>query len=152
MTRHENSWQLHAAKAAKAREEAEFLASSGYFDGAYVRALEACIQDVRAAVVRLTDDDNRDTAARLRKCFKEALLPQDLSGPISTIMFQHSREIVTERTRTKEDATEVIALAGTLHRALSGAAAITASLIDPAVRRRAKAKGIAMPNNPFTKF
>lgn len=152
MTDYDNTWRLHANKADKAREEAEFLAKSGFFDGAYIRALEACVQEVVSVAVRLTPEDHPgDHMARLRTCFKELALPAELANPVQTIIFQHSREMVTERSRTEEEAKQAIALAGTLRNSLRGAAEITASLRDPLVRRRAKAKGIEMPN-PFKTF
>jgi hypothetical protein len=147
----EQTWTVHWDKAETALAQAQFLHGSGMFDGAYTLALRSCLQAAIAVSLRLNADPNRpEYLARLRQCFRDGRLPEELAHPFDKIMKAHASDLTTSQERDGDASAGVIQLAGTFQRAMRSASDLTASHYSPAVKRAAKARGISMPPAPFS--
>ncbi|MCS4089279.1 hypothetical protein [Rhizobium sp. BK176] len=146
----DKTWTAHWDKAEKALEQARFLHAADMFDGAYTLALRSCVQAAIAVSLRLNADPKvPDYLPRLRRCFKDGRLPEELAHPFDKIIRAHAVDLTTAEDRDAAAAAGVIELAGTFQRAMRSASDLTASHYSPAVKRAAKARGISMPPTPF---
>jgi hypothetical protein len=150
MIRTDKTWTEHWDKAEKAINEAQFLHDADMFDGAYTLAMRSCLQTAIAVSLRLNADPDRpDYLVRLRICFRDGRLPEELGHSFDKILRAHSLDLMQAEERDAKDSTEAIKLAKSFQRVMQSASDLTASHFSRAVTRAAKARGINIPPRPF---